>query len=76
MVPAGTAVIDGEVLAFGEADTLAAPTHADIRLTNASGKTPAFLFIVDDAPLQRKLGFYEESVDPVESGSNRAAIRA
>ena len=26
---------------------------------NASGKEPAFLFMVDDAPLQRKLGFYE-----------------
>jgi gentisate 1,2-dioxygenase len=56
---AGTAVIDDVSLPFGESDTLAAPTHADIRLANASGKSPAFLFMVDDAPLHRKLGFYE-----------------
>jgi gentisate 1,2-dioxygenase len=56
---AGTASIDDATLSFGESDTLAAPTHADIRLTNASGKTPAYLFMVDDAPLHRKLGFYE-----------------
>ena len=56
---AGTAVIDGEVFAFSESDTLAVPTHAEIRLTNGSAKSPAFLFMVDDAPLQRKLGFYE-----------------
>jgi gentisate 1,2-dioxygenase len=56
---AGTALIDGTALPFEESDTLAVPTHADLRLTNASGKTPAFLFMVDDAPLHRKLGFYE-----------------
>jgi gentisate 1,2-dioxygenase len=55
----GTATIDGNPLAFGEADTLAVPTHAEVRLANASGKSPAFLFMVDDAPLHRKLGFYE-----------------
>jgi len=56
----GTATVDGQVLAFGESDTFAAPTHAEIRLANASGKAPAFVFVVDDAPLHRKLGFYEE----------------
>jgi gentisate 1,2-dioxygenase len=55
----GSASIDGASLAFGESDTMAVPTHADVRLSNASGKAPAFLFMVDDAPLQRKLGFYE-----------------
>ena len=55
----GTAVVDGVALPFGESDTLAVPTHADVRLANASGKAPAFLFMVDDAPLHRKLGFYE-----------------
>ena len=49
----------GVALPFGESDTLAVPTHADVRLANASGKAPAFLFMVDDAPLHRKLGFYE-----------------
>lgn len=55
----GRALIDGVELGFTEADTLAAPTHAGIALRNASGKAPAFLFVVDDAPLQRKLGIYE-----------------
>ena len=35
------------------------PTHADLMLINASGTSPAYLFVVDDAPLQRKLGIYE-----------------
>jgi gentisate 1,2-dioxygenase len=55
----GSAMIDGVTLRFSEADTLAAPTHAEVRLVNGSGKTPTFVFMVDDAPLQRKLGFYE-----------------
>ncbi len=56
----GTATVDGVAMTFGESDTFAAPTHAEIVLANASAKTPAFLFMVDDAPLHRKLGFYEE----------------
>ena len=55
----GSALIDGVNHGFAEADTLAAPTHADIMLTNGFKKAPTYLFIVDDAPLQRKLGFYE-----------------
>jgi gentisate 1,2-dioxygenase len=42
-----------------EADVLAAPAHAPVRLANRSAKAPAFLFRVDDAPLQRKMGIYE-----------------
>ena len=56
----GQAELDGTTLDWSEADTLAVPTHAVARLTNASAKAPAFLFMVDDAPMQRKLGFYEE----------------
>jgi gentisate 1,2-dioxygenase len=56
---AGTALIDDSSHEFSESDTMAAPTHSEIHLRNASGKTPAFLFMVDDAPLHRKLGFYE-----------------
>jgi gentisate 1,2-dioxygenase len=56
---AGSASIDDASFAFGESDTLAVPTHADVRLINASGTTTAYLFVVDDAPLQRKLGIYE-----------------
>jgi gentisate 1,2-dioxygenase len=55
----GTARIDEASLSFGEADTLAVPTHAALTLSNTSPKTPACLFVVDDAPLQRKLGIYQ-----------------
>ena len=40
-------------------DTVAIPTHARVR-HQANGKAPAFLFHVDDAPLHRKIGIYEE----------------
>ena len=56
---AGIATIDHVAHAFGEADTIAVPTHAEVVLSNASGKEPACLFMVDDAPLHRKLGIYE-----------------
>jgi len=55
----GTATVDGIDMAFVECDTFAAPTHAEIRIANGSSKSPACVFIVDDAPLQRRLGFYE-----------------
>ncbi len=56
----GETEIDGVTLAWGEADTMAVPTHAEVTIANASSKVPAFLFMVDDAPMQRKLGYYEE----------------
>lgn len=56
----GEAEIDGVALGWGDCDTLAVPTHAALSITNASTKAPAFLFMVDDAPMQRKLGYYEE----------------
>lgn len=56
----GEADVDGTALAFGENDTFVLPTHANLTVTNRSGRNPLFLFVVDDAPLQRKLGFYEE----------------
>lgn len=40
-----------------ESNTLAVPTHAELQMGNRT--RPAFLFQVDDTPLQRKLGFYE-----------------
>jgi len=55
----GTAVVDEVTHRFEAADTLAVPTHADVLLANASGVALAYLFVVDDAPLQRKLGIYE-----------------
>lgn len=56
----GRATIDGTTLPFAPADTLACPTHAEVVLENASGRQPAFVFMVDDAPVQRKLGFFEQ----------------
>ncbi len=55
----GVSEIDGVTLAWQEGDTIAIPTHAEVR-HRAEGGVPAFLFHVDDAPLHRKLGFYEE----------------
>lgn len=57
---AATAFVDDTRQTLEPADTLACPTHADVTLANASGSQPAFLFMVDDAPMQRKLGFFEQ----------------
>ena len=51
--------MDGATLPFGDSDTLAVPTHSKVLLANRRGKKPSFLFQIDDAPLQRKCGFYE-----------------
>jgi gentisate 1,2-dioxygenase len=53
------AQIDGVTLQATACDTMAVPTHARMTLANRSAKAPAFLFQVDDAPMQRKLGFFE-----------------
>ena len=53
------AEIDGVTLAAGIHDTIAVPTHAKVSIANKSARKSAFLFQVDDAPMQRKLGFYE-----------------
>jgi gentisate 1,2-dioxygenase len=55
----GEAEVDGVTLSFADSDTLAVPTHAKVLLANRSTRSPAFLFQIDDAPLQRKCGFYE-----------------
>jgi gentisate 1,2-dioxygenase len=51
--------VNGTSFDADEADVLAAPAHARVRVANRSAKTPAFLFRVDDSPLQRKIGIYE-----------------
>ena len=56
----GVLYVDEATHRFGEADTMAIPTHADVRIANGSAGHPLALFMVDDAPLQRALGFYEE----------------
>ena len=55
----GRAVVDGAEHLFSHADTLAVPTHSEVTLSNASTREPIYLFMVDDAPLHRKLGIYE-----------------
>lgn len=55
----GESEIDGVTIRWGEGDTIAIPTYADVRHRAAGGK-PSFIFHVDDAPLQRKLKVYEE----------------
>ena len=53
------AQIDGVTLRADESDSMAVPTHAEVRIANQSARKSAFLFQVDDAPMQRKLGFFE-----------------
>ena len=53
------AEVAGSTLAAEDADVIAAPAHAAVRLANRSATKPAFLFRIDDAPLQRKIGIYE-----------------
>ena len=54
----GESEIDGVTLKWTEGDTLAVPTHA--KLTHRATGRAAYLFHVDDAPMQRALGFYED----------------
>ncbi|MCX7264582.1 MAG: cupin domain-containing protein [Betaproteobacteria bacterium] len=54
----GQSEIDGVSLHWSEGDTLAVPTHAQV--THRAQNGQAFLFHVDDAPMQRALGFYQE----------------
>jgi gentisate 1,2-dioxygenase len=55
----GTAWIDGSEHEFEEGDVLAVPTHSAIALSNVSANRSAYLIIVDDAPVHRKLGLYQ-----------------
>jgi gentisate 1,2-dioxygenase len=50
---------EGKTFNLGEADTCCIPGYVPITLTNRASDQPAYLFIADDAPLQKKLGVYE-----------------
>jgi len=50
---------DGQRFSLAEADTCCIPGYTPITLANRSADRPAFIFIADDAPLQKKLGVYE-----------------
>jgi gentisate 1,2-dioxygenase len=52
--------VNGSSYGWEQADVTAAPAHARVALQNRSSTHPAFLFLVDDAPLQRKLKIYME----------------
>ncbi|QCG94745.1 cupin domain-containing protein [Azospirillum sp. TSA2s] len=56
---AADVTLDGNHLALAEADTCCVPGYEPVNLRNQSAEQPAFLFIADDAPLQKKLGLYE-----------------
>ena len=49
----------GANFALDAADTCCIPGYTPIALANRASDQPAFLFIADDAPLQKKLGVYE-----------------
>ncbi len=55
----GVSTIDGTRHAWGPKDTFSAPPFAAID-HSASGAEPAFLVRIHDAPLQEKIGYYEE----------------
>ncbi len=54
-----TTKVDDVSMAISEADTFAIPPHARVNIENSSAQTPLYLFMTDDAPLQRKMGVYE-----------------
>ena len=53
----GRSTINGESFSWTRGDTFSAPVFAEIE-HKADGE--AFLIRIHDAPLQHKLGFYEE----------------
>jgi gentisate 1,2-dioxygenase len=55
----GSSSVNGESFGWKQGDTFSAPVFARIEHQTA-GAAPAFLVRIHDAPLQQKLGFYEE----------------
>ncbi|MDO8248840.1 MAG: cupin domain-containing protein [Rhodoferax sp.] len=51
--------LEGHEFSLAEADTCCIPGYTPVSLRNRSADQPAFVFIADDAPLQKKLGVYE-----------------
>src|SRR5665647_267501 len=51
--------LEGHQFSLDEADTCCIPGYTPVTLANRSAELPAFVFIADDAPLQKKLGLYE-----------------
>jgi gentisate 1,2-dioxygenase len=60
VIEGGAAVVaEASRFALGEADTCCLPGYTAIKLVNASATEATFIFMADDAPLQKKLGVYE-----------------
>lgn len=55
----GRTTVDGQTHRWGPKDSFSVPVFAVIEHT-AEGEEPAFLVRIHDAPLQEKLGYYEE----------------
>ena len=55
----GRSIINGVTHTWGPKDTFSAPVFAAIE-HQAADDDPAFLVRIHDAPLQEKLGYYEE----------------
>jgi len=55
----GHADIDGVGFDWEQHDIMAVPTHSPVVLSNGSTEKAAYVFLVDDAPLQRRMGIYE-----------------
>lgn len=56
---AATVSAAGTEFRLDAADTCCIPGYTPITLANLASDRPAFIFIADDAPLQKKLGVYE-----------------
>ena len=56
----GVSEINGQDFKWAEHDITAIPPHAQVQIQNSSSDKPAYLFMVDDAPLHRKLKIYQE----------------
>lgn len=50
---------EGACFVLENADTCCAPGYTQIEIKNRSATEPAYIFVADDAPLQKKLGVYE-----------------
>jgi gentisate 1,2-dioxygenase len=55
----GTIVVDGTAFSVATSDSVAVPTHAKVTIQSAAHE-PLYVFMIDDAPLQRKIGVYQE----------------
>ena len=61
LIEGGAAVtVEDRTFTLAEADTCCAPGYVAVTLRNLSADKPAFLFIADETPVQKKLGVYEE----------------